>query len=307
MKRILQFIATFIFILIGAGILIGIGGILTFFSSGEERLAKPSILALDLEGVIIDAKDTLDLLRKYRKEDKIKGVLIRIASPGGVVGPSQELHDEIQRTREEFKKPVIAYCASVAASGAFYAAVAADKIYTTPGCMIGSIGALIEFVDLAKLYDWAKIHRYAVTTGKYKDAGAEYKSLSPDERALFQDLLNDVLRQFKEAIVEGRHLKKEFVDQYADGRVFTGAQAVKLGFADELGTWEDARVALGEMTKLGDDPEVFKPHKPRPFMDLLEGASGSAGDSKFSKAIEQLVQSRLSGQPLFLLPGAVRF
>lgn len=261
-------------------------------------------MALDLEGVITDGKEFLENLRKYRKDDKVKGFLIRIASPGGVVGPSQELNYEIKRTREEFKKPVIAYCASVAASGAYYAAVAADKIITTPGCMIGSIGALIEFVNLEKLYDWAKVQRYAITTGKFKDAGAEYKPLAPEARALFQDLLNDVLAQFKAAIVEGRKMKPEFLDGYADGRVFTGAQAVKLGFADEVGSWDDARKIIGKLTNLGDDPETFTVKKPRTLREIVSEASSA---SKLTNLVEQVAMPGLSGQPLFLLPGAARF
>jgi len=143
-----------------AGMLVlSVGGLVSLFGSGDERVDKASILALDLEGVIMDGKDMLELLRKYRKEDRIKGVLIRINSPGGVVGPSQEMYEEIKRTREEFKKPVYVFCSAVAASGAYYAAVGADKIYTTPGCMIGAIGALMEFMNLEKLYDWAKVQR----------------------------------------------------------------------------------------------------------------------------------------------------
>lgn len=303
MKRFLQIVFVLMVVLFVGSLLAGIGGILTLMSPPEERLDKSSILALDLDGIIMDSKDILDLLRKHRKDERVKGVLVRIASPGGVVGPSQELYDELKRTREEFKKPVIAFCASVAASGAYYAAVAADKIYTTPGCLIGSIGAIMEFVNLERLYDWAKIHRYSITTGRFKDAGAEYKPMSQDAKALFQDMLNDVLAQFKKAIVDGRKLKPEVVDQYADGRVFTGNQAVKLGFADQVGTWDDARKALGEMTGLGDDPEVFKPRKPRSFFEMLEEAS----ESRFSAMAEQVLKTELNAKPLFLMPGAVRF
>lgn len=307
MKRVLQFVLGVFAVLFIAGFLIGIGGMLAVINPPEDRLAKNSIVNIDLDGVIVDSRDFLDLLRKYRKDDRVKGILIRISSPGGVVGPSQELHDEIKRTREQYKKPVVAYCSSVAASGAYYAAVAADKIITTPGCMIGSIGALMEFSNLEKLYDWAKVHRYAITTGKFKDAGADYKSLAPDERALFQDLLNDVLRQFKEAVAEGRKMKPEFLDQYADGRVFTGAQAVKLGFADEVGSWDDAVKTLGQMAGLGENPEVYRAKKPRGMMQFFEEATGESKFNKLSEITEQLFQTRLSGQPLFLLPGAVHF
>lgn len=304
MKRFVQFVFYAVVVLILAGVLVGVGGMMALLNPPEQKVGKTSLLALELSGPIIDGKEFLDALRKYRKDDHVKGVLIRIASPGGVVGPSQEIHDEIKRTREEFKKPVIAYCASVAASGAYYAAVAADKIYTTPGCLMGSIGALMEFVNLEKLYDWAKIHRYSVTTGRFKDAGAEYKPLAPEEKALFQELLNDVLAQFKQAVLEGRKLKPEVLDANADGRVFTGAQGVKLGFADQLGTWDDAREALIEMTGVDKDVEIFKPKKARHFYELLEEAST---ESRFERVVEGVLKSRLSAQPLFILPGAVQF
>lgn len=303
MKRIVQFIFISIVVLFVGSLLIGIGGLFSLVSPPEERVAKPSILALDLEGVIMNGQDFLDQLRKYRKDERVKAVLIRINSPGGVVGPSQEMFDEIKRTREEFKKPVIAFCSAVAASGAYYAAVGADQIYTTPGCMMGSIGALIEFVNLEKLYDWAKIHRYAITTGKFKNAGAEYKPLTEEQRALFQEMLDDVLSQFKGAILEGRKMKPEFLNQYADGRVFTGQQAVKLGFADKMGSWDDARIALGEMAGLGKDPEVFKPKKHRGVMAFFEEAQSS--DSKFKQITQELFKTELNGRPLFILPGAV--
>ena len=302
MKRFLQIVFVLMVVLVIGSILAGIGGLIALLNPTEEKVEKASILALDLDGIIMDNKDLLDQLRKHRKDDRIKGVLIRIASPGGVVGPSQELYDEIKRTREEFKKPVVAYCSSVAASGAYYAAVGADKIVTTPGCLIGSIGALMEFVNLERLYDWAKVQRYAITTGKFKDAGAEYKPLSQEARQLFQDMLNDVLSQFKAAIVQGRKLKPDVVDQYADGRIFTGAQAVKLGFADQVGSWDDARKLLGEMAGLGKDPEVFKGKKKRGVLEVFEEASESRF---FGKMAEQLLHSELSGKPLLILPGAI--
>jgi protease IV len=313
MKGIVQFLmrlAQILFILVVViflgSILVGIGSLIVAFRSPSENVEKPSVLALDLDGVIVDTREIVENLRKYGKEDRIKGVLLRINSPGGVVGPSQELWAELKRTREQFKKPVVAFCSAVAASGAYYAAVGADKIVTTPGCMMGSIGALMEFVNLGKLYDWAKIDRYAVTTGKFKDAGAEYQPLTSEQRALFQDLLNDVLAQFKAAIVEGRNLKPEFVDQYADGRVFTGSQAVKLGFADSVGTWDDARQMLGEMTGLGDNPTVFKVKKRSKLMELLEGAA-STETTRLSTVVGEVLQTELSARPLLLLPGAVQF
>jgi protease IV len=305
LKRLAQILFFLVAVIFLGSLLIGVGGLIVALRSPAEK-EKPSILALDLDGIIVDTRDIVESLRKYRTEDRIKGVLLRINSPGGVVGPSQELWAELKRTREEFKKPVVAFCSAVAASGAYYAAVGADKIVTTPGCLIGSIGALMEFVNLAKLYDWAKIDRYAITTGKFKDAGAEYQPLTSEQRALFQDLLNDVLAQFKAAIVEGRNMKPEVLDQYADGRVFTGSQAVKLGFADSVGTWDDARRTLGQMTGLGDNPEVFKVKKRNKLLEFFE-ASSTSETSSVSAVLRDLFQTELSARPLLLLPGAVQF
>ena len=164
----------------------------------------------------------------------------------------------------------------------------------------------MEFVNFDKLYDWAKIDRYAITTGKFKDAGAEYQPLTSEQRALFQDLLNDVLAQFKAAIVEGRNMKPEVLDQYADGRVFTGTQAVKLGFANSVGTWDDARRTLGQMTGLGDNPEVFKVKKRNKLFEFLEPSSTSE-TSNVSAVFRDVFQTELSARPLLLLPGAVQF
>jgi protease-4 len=307
LKRLAQILFYLAAVVVLGAILVGAGALVASLRPQPEAAEKDSLLALDLDGVIVDTRDIVENLRKYRKDDHIKGVLLRINSPGGVVGPSQELWAELKRTREEYKKPVVAFCGAVAASGAYYAAVGADKIVTTPGCMIGSIGALMEFVDLSKLYDWAKIDRYAIVTGKYKDAGAEYKPLTADQRTLFQDLLNDVLSQFKAAIVEGRKLTPAVVDQYADGRVFTGAQAVSLGFADKVGTWDDARKTLGQMTGLGDNPNVFKVKKPNALMQLLGESVSSRMSSNVGEALRDVLQTELNAQPLLMLPGAVQF
>jgi protease IV len=306
LKRIVQVLFWLVAGIFLLSILIGVGGLFVALRSPTETVQRPSLLALDLDGIIVDTRDIVENLRKYRKDDHIKGVLLRIDSPGGVVGPSHELWAEIKRTREEFKKPVVAFCGALAASGAYYAAVGADKIVTTPGCMIGSIGALIQFVDLSKLYDWAKIDRYAITTGKFKDAGADYKPLTDEQRALFQNLLDDILAQFKSAVANGRNMKPEVLDAYADGRVFTGSQAVKLGFADTVGTWDDARRMLGQMTGLGDDPEVFKVKKRSKLMQLFDESTTSEASSVAS-ALGNVLQSELNVRPLLLLPGALQF
>lgn len=277
-----------------------VGGIFATFNPPQVVLTEPSILDLSLEGVIIDGGEFIETLSKYRKKDEIKAVLITLNSPGGVVGPSQEIYREIQRTSQEFKKPVYVYCRALAASGAYYAAVGADRIFTTPGCFMGSIGVLMEFVNLEKLYDWAKIERFALTTGAFKDTGAEYRPMKPSEKDYLQTQLHEVLAQFKKAVLEGRKIREDVLNENADGRVFSGARAVELGFADEVGTWEDARQALGQLVGLGKDPKVFKPRKPQTFMEMLtEGED----PNPFESTLKQVFHTELKGQPLFLFPG----
>lgn len=302
-------------------LLLVFGGILTlilsftvkpFFKERGLTVGSKSILHLQLNGVIMDGKKLLKPLLKYREDDSIKAIVIEINSPGGVVGPSQEIYEEIRRAREEFKKPVVAVSTSVMASGAYYAAVGADKIMVAPGTMVGSIGVIMEFTNLEKLYDWAKVSRFSISTGKYKDSGAEYRPMRDDERALFQDMINDVYEQFVEAVAEGREMKPEAVKEYADGRVFTGRKAVELGFADDVGTLEDAFDLAAELSGLGDDYEVFEPPKVRPGLwDLLQGGEDDAttmmpwktADAKIDAALNSLLRLELANKPLLLMPG----
>ncbi len=306
-------------------LLIVFGGFLTLIASftarpwfGERKLrvsSKPEILHLELSGVIMDGKKLIKPLLKYRDDDSIKAIVIEINSPGGVVGPSQEIYEEIKRAREEFKKPVVSVSTGNMASGAYYAAVAADKIVVAPGTMMGSIGVIMEFTNLEKLYDWAKVSRYSINTGKYKDSGAEYRPMREDEKALFQDLVNDVYGQFVEAVAEGRNLKPEFVKQYADGRVFTGRKGVELDFADEEGTLNDAYELAADLAGI-EDYEVFDPPKPHVgIFDLLSGGGdedastlfkGMQGkwDTQISDALKSVLRTELANKPLFLMPGS---
>jgi len=296
--------------------LIGSSAISLFGQSGSHVAAKNSILHVELEGVIMDGKKFLKALNKYVDNDKIKAVVISVNSPGGVVGPSQELFEAIRRVREDLKKPVVVYSAGLMASGAYYAAVAANKIVVQPGVMMGSIGVIMEFLNLEKLYDWAKVRRYTITTGKYKDSGAEYRAMRDDEKALFQELVNDVWLQFKTAVAKGRNLKLEYVNQYADGRVFTGAQGVKLGFADELGTLDDAFDLAADLANI-DDYEIYDPPKHKnSFMDLLsikdedeDALSPVLPWNKQNGTLDvishKLLKTQLANRPLFLLPGVM--
>jgi protease-4 len=307
MRKFLGTVFIVIIVMFFAGCLITLNGLVGEFHIKEERLVKPSILSLKLEGVILDGQQFLKDLRKYASEKDVKGVLVQINSPGGVVGPSQEIFAELQRIRTELKKPVVVSCLGLAASGGYYAAVAADKIVVNPGALLGSIGVIMEFANLEKLYEWAKIKRYVIKTGAYKDSGAEYREMREDEKMLFQEMANEVLMQFKTTVSEARKLPMDVVNKYSDGRVFTGAKAVELGFADKVGTLEDAKREIGALTGLGNDPELFSPPNPREdFFEMFsEVMQKQSLESQLREALGANVNSQLRGQPLYLMPGVL--
>lgn len=285
--------------------LVSVGGFLSMFQTQHQKVVgKPSLLYLELDGIILDGKEFAENLVKYGSDPNIKGVLIRINSPGGVVGPSQEIYSEIKRVREELKKPVVVSGIGLMASGAYYAAVGADKIVVNPGTLMGSIGVIMEFVNLENLYSWAKIKRYVIKTGTYKDAGADYRAMSEEERALFLGLMNEVLEQFKTAVAKGRKLSMEAVTASADGRIFNGETAVKLGFADQLGTLEDAKRLLLKMTKLPKNTELFSPPKKRPdfFEMLAEVKTPLSMGQQLENFQQKVLPMDLMNQPLYIWP-----
>jgi protease-4 len=289
-----------------------------FRDRGDEKIAvgKNGILQLELEGVIMNGKRFLKNLKKYREDKNVKAVLVVIDSPGGSVGPSQEIYSELLKTKTEFKLPIICVSNGLVASGAYYSAAACDKLVVAKGALVGSIGVIMSFANLEKLYDWAKVSRYSITSGRFKDSGAEYRAMRSDEKELFQDLINDVFLQFKSDIVAARKMKREVVDKYADGRVFTGAKAVELGFADKIGDYQDAVNMTAEAAGLGKDYEIFEvPRKKRSIFDFgtedredpvnsfaenfkLFGQSPSAKD-----LVHEFLKTQWLNQPVLLMPG----
>lgn len=309
-------------------LIIGIVGYRFFFAEQQDdskrSVSKNEILHLEINGVIMNGKKFLHTLKKYKKDSSVKAIVIEINSPGGAVGPSQEIYYEIIRAKQETKKPVICVSTGLIASGGYYAAMGCDQLIVAPGTMIGSIGVIMEFANLEGLYDWAKVKRYTITSGKFKDSGSEYRAMRDDERALFQNMIDEVYDQFRKTVAVARNLPIDFVSQYADGRVMTGATAVKLKFADAEGTFEDAIRMAAQQAKLGDDYHVFKPHKEKASFfemildergdeddlnslnDLSElGAKVSSGMSAdmVNLAIQKVFKTKYLNQPMYLMPG----
>lgn len=278
------------------------------WTHSEVRIpSSHAILRLKLEGVIMDSTRFLRQLDEYADDKKVRAIVVEINSPGGAVGPSQEIYSELKKVKAELKKPIVVVANGVMASGGYYVAVAADKILVQPGTLTGSIGVIMGFMNLEKLYDWAKVERYSLSTGKFKDSGAEYRAMREDEKQLFQELLSGVWKQFKTAVAEGRNLKPEIVNEYADGRILTGEQAVQLGFADQFGTRKDAYDLAAELAGLGKDYELFDAPKVRSWNIEWLVSDEEGAESKLAvateKALRRIMGAEHANQPMFLMPG----
>lgn len=279
-------------------------------SSGVVNLNASSILQLDLVGVILNGQQFLENLKEYREDKNIKAIVINVNSPGGAVGPSQEIFSELIKTRNQFSKPIVCYTSGLMASGGYYVALGCDKIVVAPGALIGSIGVIMSFANLEKLYDWAKISRYSITSGKFKDSGAEYRSMREDEKKLFQEMIDEVYSQFKSAVKESRkEISAANLDLYTDGRVFTGQKAVDLKYADSVGTYDEAVEVAAQLADLKKGQyEIFSiPKKKRSIFDFGEEESEDTINGTVKKVIEGGVQKflglQLMNQPTYLMPG----
>lgn len=246
--------------------------ILSYALSGKGIVMSDKVAVVKIEGVITDSFEVSDKLREYGERDDVKAVIIRIESPGGAVGPSQELYSGIKRLAK--KKRVVASMGAIAASGGYYAAVAADKIVANPGTITGSIGVLVEFINASELLAKIGLHGYVVKSGKFKDAGSPFRKMEPDETEYMQLVINDVNSQFVKAVADGRKLKVEDVEKIADGRVFTGAQAMEKGLIDQLGDLDDAIDLGARLAGMKGKPDVIYPDKKGPgILKLVFGES----------------------------------
>jgi len=193
---------------------------------------------IEITGVIADAKNTIHNLKIFREEDSIKAIVIRIDSPGGAVGPSQEIFREIRKTSSS--KKVIASMGSIATSGGYYIAAGADGIVANPGTITGSIGVIMGFANYQELLRKIGLVPIVIKSGEYKDMGSPVRKMKEDEHKILQDLTKKIHRQFIMDIVEGRKMDQAKVESLADGRIFTGEESKELGLVDRLGNVEDA-------------------------------------------------------------------
>lgn len=246
---------------------------LTWYAFQGERGASfsggPKVGVVEVTGVITDSKKTLKELREFAEADSIKAIVVRIDSPGGSVGPSQEIYEAVRKLRD--KKHVLVSMGSIAASGGFYIACGGEKIYANPGTLTGSIGVIFTFYNVQGLLKWAGVQVSPLTAGKMKDAGNPYREMTADERAYFRGVLDDVHEQFIQAVADGRALKVDEVKPIADGRIFTGRQAKDLKLVDAMGGLEDAVAEAGRMGGIKGQPKMEYPRKERRLFAELFG------------------------------------
>jgi protease-4 len=269
---------------------LGIGGLFLVAVSGMLRggeggaIFGPRVAVVELDGVIVDVDDLIRDLKTHRENPQVRAVVIRINSPGGVVAPTQELSAAVYELRRANKR-VVASLGAVAASGGYYVAVAAEKIYANPGTLTGSIGVIMQLANLDGLMKKVGVEYVVVKAGQFKDIGNISRPMAPEERYVLQALLDDVHGQFIGAVAEGRRLQREEVTRFADGRVFSGAQAKALKMVDELGGLEDAINAAATLAGLALPPKVIQPRRRLSFYDLLRSQLGGHVEALFRPAL----------------------
>jgi len=263
--------------LLAFGVLLGLFFVsifaLSYFSGREESLWRDEKIAIiEVKGVIIDPQPTVEKLIKFRKNENIKAIILRVDSPGGAVGPAQEIYSEVKKVQRE--KKVLVSMGSVAASGGYYVACAADKIMANPGTITGSIGVIVESLNVEDLFRKIGLRPEVIKSGQHKDIGSPFRKMSPEEKRLLQGVLDNVHEQFIQAVAEGRKLPLEKVRSLADGRIFSGDQAKTMGLVDELGNLQDTIALAAKMVGIQGEPEVIYPEKKRfSLIDLLLGES----------------------------------
>ena len=290
-------------VLLTAVVLGGLFFVVLFITSslsGRRTSAALSVVGTDrvalvkISGMLISSEHVVEELNEYSDDPSIKAIVIRIDSPGGGVVVSQEIYNAVTKAKKEGKKVVVSM-GSVAASGGYYVAAAADKIVANPGTLTGSIGVIMEFANVEKLLEKIGVKGVVVKAGEYKDMGSPFRDMTPQERKLLQDVIDDVHNQFVKAVAEGRNLPESDVRAIADGRIFTGQQALALKLVDQMGDLDDSIRLAGSLAGIKGKPKVVEKRTKIPFFEYLKEESASwisdvilRGISRSSVALQYL-------------------
>lgn len=221
------------------------------------------IAVLEVDGVIADDEAFIRDLRRLQEDRSVRGWVISINSPGGVVAPSQSIYQEIRKVREEDDRPVIAAIGSVGASGGYYVALGADSIMALPGSITGSIGVLMQFPNVSELMEKVGVEMQIVKGGAQKDLGSPFRPMGPEDEAILGEMVEDVHAQFVEVVSRERGLPEDQVRALADGRIFSGRQALERRLVDRMGNLEEAIALAGRMAGIGTEPDIVRPPEDR--------------------------------------------
>lgn len=264
------------------------GSALSLFSYKTE---SGEVAVVEVLGGIFDSHPVVETLRDMKKDKSVKAVVLRIDSPGGSVGASQEIFEAVKELKGV--KPVVASMGSVAASGGYYIALGASRIVANAGTVTGSIGVRMELMNVEDLAKWLKVQPITLKSGRLKDAGSPTRPMTDEEKAYLESVLQNMHKQFKAAVSESRGLSAGDVDALADGRVFTGEEALQKRLIDEMGALDKAVAVAANLAGLKGEPEIFfpKPEKHDVLDYLMDGLT-----ERFFKRLNQSVwtQARFS-------------
>lgn len=280
--------------LLGAGLLAALGAGVSSLLPGSVTGAGEKLALVEISGPIGDSSEIVRQLAMYRRDEGIRGIILRVDSPGGAVAPSQEIYDEVVKARESGKL-IYASLGNTAASGGYYIASPADRIFANPGTLTGSIGVIMAFSNVEELIGKIGLRPEVIKGGKFKDTGSPVRAMSPEERKLLQDVVDDVHKQFIEAVAKGRNMDIREIEKIADGRILTGRQAYALKLVDELGGLEKTTEQLAEKLGITGLPKIIQEKKPVNFLQLLM-------ESSISKFISQSITLPFSPSLQYLLP-----
>jgi protease IV len=272
---------TFLWILIGGGAFflfvmsVFVLVYLTLHAGGQDASLHAfgdKIGVVDLEGVIVDPSVIVPQLKKFGDDDSIKAIIIRVNSPGGGVAASEEIYRAVKRVRDEKHKYIVASISTVGASGAYYVSSATNKIYADNGSIVGSIGVIMEWLNYGDLLRWAKLKQEILSVGEFKDTGDPTRELTPTERAYLQSLADNMYGQFVRAVAEGRHAKVEDIKSIANGKVWTGEEALSMHLIDQIGDFQNAVDDTAKSVGIKGEPVLVHPELERKnVFDLLFG------------------------------------
>jgi len=254
-------------LLILAGIFLGfflLTYTLSSLGGGVDLPGREKIGVVEIKGVIMESKPIVDQLIKFKKSRSVKGIVLRIDSPGGGVAPAQEIYEEVGKIKRE--KKVVASIESVGASGGYYIACAADRIVANPGTITGSIGVITEFVNVEQLLQKIGLKSFVIKSGKHKDIMSPTREPTEEDKKILQEVIDNIHNQFIDAVADGRKLDREKVVEIADGRIFSGQQARDLGLIDSLGNFQDAVALAAQLAGIEGEPSIVYAEKKKPSL-----------------------------------------